>query len=139
MPGEKETGFSEAEKAAMRERSKELRSRKEGKGLEDVLARISEMTGTDREIAETVHRIVTEVAPDLQPKTWYGMPGYARDGKVVVFFQASAKFGTRYSTLGFNDVASLDDGDMWATAYAITAVTPAVEKEIARLVKKAAG
>jgi uncharacterized protein YdhG (YjbR/CyaY superfamily) len=132
------TGLSAAEKAALRERTKELRAQKKGQAAEEeVLARIGEMSGADKKIAQAVHRIVKEVAPDLQPRTWYGMPAYARDGKVVVFFQAASKFDTRYATLGFNDTANLDDGEMWPTTFAITKVTPAVEKKITQLVKKA--
>ncbi|WP_273654863.1 iron chaperone [Cellulomonas fimi] len=126
----------------MKERAKEVRTAKRkgtDAGLADVLEKIAEMPDADREIAETIHAIVTEVAPDLAPKTWYGQPAYARNGKVVLFFQASSKFKTRYATLGFNEDATLDDGAMWATAFAVTAVTPAVEKQIRALVAKAAG
>ena len=133
-------GWTAEERAAMKERAKELRGAgKKGDGEADLLAKIDEMSGTDRSIAERVHAIVTKVAPDLTPKTWYGQPAYAKDGKVVVFFQASAKFGTRYCTLGFNDVAALDDGSMWPTSYALTALTDADAQKIADLVKKAVG
>ena len=133
-------GWTAEERAAMKERAKELRGTgKKGDGEADLLAKIDEMSGTDRSIAERVHAIVTKVAPDLTPKTWYGQPAYAKDGKVVVFFQASAKFGTRYCTLGFNDVAALDDGSMWPTSYALTALTDADAQKIAELVKKAVG
>jgi len=133
-------GWTAEERAAMKERAKELRGTgKKGNGEADLLAKIDEMSGTDRSIAERVHAIVTKVAPDLTPKTWYGQPAYAKDGKVVVFFQASAKFGTRYCTLGFNDVAALDDGSMWPTSYALTALTDADAQKIAELVKKAVG
>ena len=133
-------GFSAEERAAIKERAKEVRPKsKKVDGLTDVLQKIAEMDDADRAIAERVHAIVTDVAPDLEPKTWYGQPAYAKDGKVVVFFQASAKFGTRYCTLGFNDVAALDDGSMWPTSYALTALTDADAQKIADLVKKAVG
>jgi uncharacterized protein YdhG (YjbR/CyaY superfamily) len=142
----KSTGLSAEERSALRERAQELkteerrgsRSRK-ADGESDVLAKIAEMPDADREIAERLHEIVTASAPDLSPKTWYGMPGYAKDGKVVVFFQSADKFSSRYATLGFNDNAQLDKGAMWPTAFAVTKLTAAVEKEIAALVKKAAG
>lgn len=139
---EQDQNFTAEERAAMKERAKEVRTAKRkgtDAGLADVLEKIAEMPDVDREIAETIHAIVTEVAPDLAPKTWYGQPAYARNGKVVLFFQASSKFKTRYATLGFNEDATLDDGAMWATAFAVTAVTPAVEKQIRALVAKAAG
>jgi len=134
--------FTAEERAAMKERAKEVRtSKRKGAdaGLADVLDKIAEMPDADRQIAETIHAIVTEVAPDLQPKTWYGQPAYAKTGKVVLFFQASSKFKTRYATLGFNEDAALDDGELWPTAFAITKVTPAVEATIRDLVAKAAG
>ncbi|MEU6859860.1 DUF1801 domain-containing protein [Glycomyces sp. NPDC046736] len=137
-------GFSAEERAAMKEHAAELKKeQKRGKragrkdGTADVLAKIAEMEGTDRELAERVHAIVTENAPDLSPKTWYGMPAYARDGKVVCFFQSAQKFKSRYASFGFNDIAELDDGDMWATAFALEEITPAVEKKLIALVKKA--
>ncbi len=131
-------GLSDAEKAALKERTKELRAQKKGqKGEADVLAKIAEMPKSDQAIAKKIHEIVTATAPDLEVKTWYGMPAYARDGKVVMFFQAAAKFETRYPTLGFNDTANLDQGEMWPTAYAVTQVTPDIEKKITQLVKKA--
>ena len=131
-------GWTTEERAAMKERAKELRGTgKKGDGEADLLAKIAEMSGTDRSIAERIHAIVTKVAPELTPKTWYGQPAYAKDGKVVVFFQASAKFSTRYCTLGFNDVAALDDGSMWPTSYALTALTEADEQKVAALVKRA--
>jgi len=138
-------GFSAEEREAMKERAKEMRvEAKRGKarfdGLADLLAKIAEMPSGDRAIAEKVHEIVTATAPQLAPKTWYGQPAYAHeDGRVVVFFQASDKFKVRYSTLGFNEAASLDDGSMWPTAFAILEITPADEKQIAQLVKRAAG
>jgi uncharacterized protein YdhG (YjbR/CyaY superfamily) len=136
-------GFSAAERAAMKERAAELRA--EGKkgarkadGLQAVLDRIAEMAPEDRALAERVHVTVTATAPDLSPKTWYGMPAYANaDGKVVVFFQDAGKFDYRYSTLGFQDPANLDDGDMWAVSYALKNWSPAVEKKIAELVQAA--
>lgn len=136
--------FSDAEKAAMKERAAELKKQAKGgkkgaaAGEADVLAKIAELAPADRAIAERIHALAKEHAPSLTPKTWYGMPGYARDGKVAVFFQGAAKFGTRYATLGFQDGAALDDGDMWPTAYAITALTPAVERKIGELLKRAA-
>ena len=136
-------GFSAAERAAMKERAAELRAegKKGGKkadGLQAVLDRIAEMTPEDRVLAERVHVVVTTTAPDLAPKTWYGMPSYAdADGKVVVFFQDAGKFESRYSTLGFQDTANIDDGDMWPVSYAITNWTPAVEKQVAELVRAA--
>ncbi|HYU85613.1 MAG TPA: hypothetical protein VEK80_12490 [Kribbellaceae bacterium] len=136
-------GFSAEERAAMKERAAELRA--EGKkgatkadGLQAVLDRIAEMAPADRALAERVHVTVTATAPQLSPKTWYGMPAYANaDGKVVVFFQDSGKFNYRYSTLGFQEAANLDDGDMWPTAYALEKWSPAVEKKVIELVKAA--
>ena len=139
------TTFTEDEKAAMRERAKELkadsRRAKAGEvdGEADLLAKIADMDPDDRAIAEGVHAIVRASVPSLESKTWYGMPAYAKDGQIVAFFQPAAKFKARYSTLGFNDPAALDDGAMWATSYAITDLTPAVKARIAELVKKAAG
>ncbi|WP_031012713.1 iron chaperone [Streptomyces sp. NRRL F-5727] len=134
-------GFTEDEREAMKERAKELKSAKaRGKaadGEADLLAKVAEMTGEDRVLAEGIHALVKKVAPDLTAKTWYGMPAYARDGKVVFFFQSAAKFKARYATLGFNDAASLDDGDMWPTAFALTTLTPEVEARIEALIKKA--
>jgi uncharacterized protein YdhG (YjbR/CyaY superfamily) len=144
MPAKTESdGFSAEERAAMKERAAELRA--EGKkgakaadGLADVLAAIEKMAPDDRALAERVHVTVTSAAPGLAPKTWYGMPAYANgDGKVVVFFQDSGKFKYRYSTLGFQDAANLDDGDIWAAAYALAAWSPAVEKKVTALVKQA--
>ena len=135
-------GFTDDEKSAMRERAKELkaatRSRAEREdGEKDVLAKIAEMTDSDRAMAERLHAVVKASAPDLAPKTWYGMPAYARDGKVVCFFQTAEKFKTRYATFGFSDEANLDDGGMWPAAYALTKLTAADEARIAELVKKA--
>ena len=137
-------GFSAGERAAMKERAKELKEqartdRSRADGERDVLAKIAEMSELDRAIATRVHAIVKDNAPALLPKTWYSMPAYAnRDGKVVCFFQSGSKFNTRYATLGFGDSAKLDDGAMWPTAFALTKITGAVEAKIGALVKKAA-
>ena len=133
-------GFTEAERAAMKERSKELKATKRGKKADPevkVVAKITEMSEPDRILAERLHALVKEHAPSLTPRTWYGMPAYAKDGKVLCFFQAAEKFGARYATLGFNDVASLDDGTMWPTAFALTALTPENEARISELLRKA--
>ncbi|ACZ39801.1 iron chaperone [Sphaerobacter thermophilus] len=132
--------FTEEERAAMRERAKEQRrSRRASKadGERDVLEKIAEMDEPDRSMAERIHAIIKESAPDLTPRTWYGMPAYAKNGSVVCFFQSAGKFKTRYATLGFNDSANLDDGTMWPTAYALKELTPADEERIRELVKKA--
>lgn len=140
------TTFTAEERAAMKERAQELKtaarrgpraSKTDGEG--DVLAKIAEMPESDRIMAERLHAIVKASAPALAPKLWYGMPAYARDGKVVCFFQAAGKFKTRYATLGFSDDAHLDDGTMWPTAYGLLELTPADEARIAGLVKQAAG
>jgi len=132
--------FSAAERAAMRERAKELKAGEErGEWLRDLQTKIAEMPDADRAIAERVHAIVTEAAPELTPKTWYGMPAYARDGKLVAWFKPADKFKMRYATLGFEDGAQLDDGSMWATSWALTAITESDAKKIAEIVKKAAG
>ena len=136
-------GFTAEERAAMKERAAELRAEgkngaKKADGLQAVLDRIAEMAPEDRALAERVHVTVTAAAPDLSPKTWYGMPAYAdAQGKVVVFFQDSGKFNYRYSTLGFQDPANLDDGDMWPVSYALKNWSPKVEKKIAELVTAA--
>ena len=138
-------GFSADERAAMKERAKELRAEAKGakdreKGEADLRAKIDEMPEADKVLAEALHAIVTEHAPQLMPKTWYGMPAYAdADGKAVCFFKAASKFGSRYAELGFNEQASLDDGTMWPTAYAITTLSKADEKFIATLVTRAVG
>ena len=147
MPAKESTtesdGFSAEERAAMKERAAELRAEgkkgaKKADGLQAVLDRIAEMAPEDRALAERVHMTVTAAAPELLPKTWYGMPAYANaDGKVVVFFQDSGKFNYRYSTLGFQDAANLDDGDLWPVSYALKKWSPAVEKKVAGLVKAA--
>jgi uncharacterized protein YdhG (YjbR/CyaY superfamily) len=135
-------GFSDAEKAAMKERAKELKaearaSRKRADGERAVLAKIAEMPEPDRRMAERIHAIVTTGAPELWPKTWYGMPAYAREGKVVCFFQGAAKFEARYATLGFNDAANLDEGNMWPASFALKELTDVEEARIAELVRKA--
>ncbi|MEU0150661.1 MULTISPECIES: iron chaperone [Micromonospora] len=136
-------GFSPEERAAMKERAAELRAEgkkgaKKADDLQAVLDRIAQMAPDDRALAERVHATVTAAAPQLSPKTWYGMPAYANaDGKIVVFFQDSGKFNYRYSTLGFQDEANLDDGDLWPVSYALQKWSPAVEKKVAALVKAA--
>ena len=136
-------GFSAAERAAMKKRAAELRAEgkkgaKKADGLQAVLDSIAEMAPQDRALAERVHVTVTAAAPGLSPKTWYGMPAYSNaDGKVVVFFQNAGKFNYRYSTLGFQDAANLDDGDMWPVSYALAQWSPAVEKKVTGLVQAA--
>jgi len=136
-------GFTAEERAAMTARAAELRAEgkqgaKKADGLQQVLDKIAEMAPEDRALAERVHMTVTAAAPDLLPKTWYGMPAYTdADGKVVLFFQDSGKFKYRYSTLGFQDAANLDDGDLWPVAYALKGWSAEVEKKIAELVKAA--
>ena len=131
-------GFTAEERAAMRERAKELKAeRGQADGEADVLAKIAEMPKADRVMAERLHKIVKASAPELTARTWYGMPAYAKDGKVVCFFQSGAKFKSRYATLGFSDRASLDKDDMWPTSFALQKLGAAEEKKIAALVKKA--
>ena len=132
-------GFSAAERAAMKKRAAELRAEaKKADGLQALLDSIAQMAPEDRALAERVHTTVTAAAPELSPKTWYGMPAYANaEGKVVVFFQDSGKFKYRYSTLGFQDTANLDDGDLWPASYALQKWSLTVEKKVARLVKAA--
>jgi uncharacterized protein YdhG (YjbR/CyaY superfamily) len=136
-------GFSAEERAAMKERAAELRAEgrkgaRQAEGLQAVLDRIAQMAPEDRALAERVHVAVTGAAPDLTPKTWYGMPAYANaDGKVVVFFQDAGKFSYRYSTLGFQDAANLDDGDLWPVSYALRRWSPAVERRVIELVRTA--
>jgi len=136
-------GFTAYERAAMKERAAELRAEgkkgaKQADGLQDVLDKIAQMAPDDRALAERVHVTVTQNAPELTPRTWYGMPAYANaDSKVVLFFQDSGKFKYRYSTLGFQDAANLDDGDMWAASFALLRWSPAVEEKVAALVKAA--
>jgi uncharacterized protein YdhG (YjbR/CyaY superfamily) len=142
--GKASKGFTDDERAAMRERAQELkaeagRGRRAGKadGERDVLAKIAEMQGADRAMAERLHAIIRRSAPALAPKTWYGMPAYAKDGKVVCFFQSAEKFKSRYATFGFSDEANLDEGAMWPTSFALTELTAADEARIGALVKKA--
>ena len=141
MSPKKADGFSAAEKAAMAERARELKAEAKNNqlradGEKDLLAKISEMAPDEAAIATRLHELVTTHAPILAPKTWYGMPAWARDGKVVCFYQPGSKFGARYNTLGFQDAATLDDGPMWPTSYALQAMTPAVEAQIVALLKK---
>ena len=135
----KSKGLTAEERAALKERLKEEKAEREGKAAEsDVLAKIAEMQGSDRAMAERLHAIIKASAPSLTPKTWYGMPAYAKDGKVVCFFTSAQKFNTRYATLGFNDTANLDEGAMWPTSFALKELTAADEERISALVKKAA-
>ncbi len=146
MPHKESTqsdGFTAQERAAMKERAAELRAEgrkgaKKADGLQAVLDKIAEMAPEDRALAERVHVVVTEHAPHLAPRTWYGMPAYTdADGKVVVFFQDAGKFSYRYSTLGFQDAATLDDGDMWPASFALVRWSPAVEEQVVDLVRRA--
>ena len=131
--------FSKEERAAMREAAKERKANLTAEQqLSEVLAKIEAMAPADRVLAKKIHELVTQVAPELTPKTWYGMQAYFKEGKVVCFFQDGGKFKSRYSTLGFQDAANLDEGTFWATSYAVIEITPEVEKEIINLVKKAA-
>ncbi|MFF7443447.1 iron chaperone [Streptomyces sp. NPDC008122] len=136
-------GFTEDERAAMKEHAKEMKaSARRGAKADtepDVLAKIAEMEDADRVLAERVHALVKENAPGLTAKLWYGMPAYARNGKVVCHFQSAAKFKSRYATLGFSDQAALDEDTLWPTSYALTTLTPATEERIAALLKQAAG
>ncbi|HET9051339.1 MAG TPA: DUF1801 domain-containing protein [Candidatus Dormibacteraeota bacterium] len=133
-------GFTDAERAAMRARAQELKEEaRRADGLEALLAAIAAMNEPDRTMGERVHAVITATAPSLAPKTWYGMPAYTKDGKVLCFFRPAEKFGERYAMLGFNDSAKLDDGVMWPIAYALETVTAAEEAAIAALVKQAAG
>ena len=132
-------GFTAEERAAMKERAKELKAEAaKADGESALLAKIAEMQGSDRAMAKRLHAIITASAPALSPKTWYGMPAYARDGKVVCFFQSAHRFKSRYATFGFNDSANLDEGAMWPTSFALKELTAADEAKIAALVKKAA-
>ena len=136
--GKASKGFTDEERAAMRERAKEQKAEAQrADGERAVLAKIAEMQGPDRAMAERLHEVVKASAPDLSPKTWYGMPAYAKDGKVVCFFQSAQKFNTRYATLGFSDTANLDEGAMWPVAFALKELTAAQEARIGALVKKA--
>jgi uncharacterized protein YdhG (YjbR/CyaY superfamily) len=136
----KAAGFSAEERAAMKERAQELKAEaSRADGERTLLAKIAEMQGPDRAMAERLHEIVTAAAPELAPKTWYGMPAYAKDGKVVCFFQSAEKFKARYATLGFSDEAKLDEGAMWPTSFALKELTTADEAKIEALVKRAVG
>ena len=140
---QKSKGFTDEEKAAMKERARELKAEARAKqdraaGESDVLAKIAEMPEPERDMAERLHAIIKANAPALSPKTWYGMPAYAnKDGKIVCFFQSAQKFNSRYATFGFNDVANLDEGAMWPTSFALKKLTPAEEARIGALVKRA--
>ena len=142
-------GFTDDERAALKDRAKEITTKRASKKLSaeeqaaadlaEVEAKIAEMTPEERAIAQRLHELVAEHAPELAPKTWYGMPAYARAGKAVVFFQPASKFKARYSTIGFNDSARLDDGTMWPTSYGVVELSPADEKVLAALIAKAVG
>ena len=141
-----ESGFSAAERAAMKQRAEELRAQKGVKGaakrqreFQACLEAIDALEGADKQIAERLHVIVSEEAPELDPKTWYGFPSYAADGEVIVFLQPASKFETRYATIGFNGDAKLDDGKFWATSFAVLEVDKAVETQLRELVRKAVG
>ncbi len=138
------TGFTAAEKAAMKERAKELKAearvnKNRAEGEKAIRDKIAEMSEPDRSMAERIHEIVTGSAPDLMPRTWYGMPAYAKDGKVVCYFQSAQKFKSRYATFGFSDTANLDEGAMWPTSFALKELTATEEAKIGKLVKKAVG
>ena len=136
--GQASTGFTAEERAAMRERARELKAAQStADGARDCLAKIAKMQGTDRTMAARLHALITDSAPDLAPKTWYGMPAYAKDGTIICFFKSAQKFTTRYATLGFSDTAHLDEGTMWPTDFALTEVTADDEARIAALVKRA--
>ncbi|HET6713255.1 MAG TPA: DUF1801 domain-containing protein [Actinomycetota bacterium] len=136
--GKPSTGFTDEERAAMKERAQELKAEaRKADGESALLAKVAEMQGSDRAMAERLHAIVTANAPTLSPKTWYGMPAYAKEGKIVCFFQSAEKFNARYATFGFSDEAKLDQGAMWPTSWALTKLTAAEEKKIVALLKKA--
>ncbi len=136
--GKASTGFTNEERAAMRERAKELKAaQSKADGERDCLAKIAEMQGSDRTLAERLHALITGSAPDLAPKTWYGMPAYAKDDQIVCFFKSAQKFTTRYATLGFSDKAHLDEGAMWPTDFALKELTADDEARIVALVQKA--
>ena len=143
MSVKKSKGFTDEERAAMKERAKEQKAearanKKKAEGESDVLAKIAEMQGPDRAMAERLHEIIKASAPELSPKTWYGMPAYAdKDGKIVCFFQSAKKFSTRYATLGFSDKANLDEGAMWPTSFALKELSATEEAKIGQLVKRA--
>jgi len=134
--------WTDEEKAAMQEHAREMkaakgRAKKDEDGEADIIAKIAEMPDSDRVMAARIHEIVKETAPELTPRTWYGMPAYSKDGKIVCFFQSAAKFKARYATLGFDEKANIDDGSMWPTSWALTKLTPANEAKIVELLKKA--
>jgi uncharacterized protein YdhG (YjbR/CyaY superfamily) len=133
----KSKGFTDEERAAMKERAQELKRADKADGESDVLAKIAEMQGSERAMAKRLHALIKASAPALSPKTWYGMPAYAKDGKVVCFFQSAQKFKSRYATFGFSDEAKLDEGAMWPTSFALKELTAAEEAKIAGLLKKA--
>ncbi len=138
MSAKKPEGFTAEERAAMRERSREQKAQaRRAYGESDVLAKIAEMPEADRAMAERLHAIVKASAPALSPKTWYGMPAYAKEGKVVCFFQSAQKFNSRYATLGFSDEANLDEGSMWPTSFALKELSATEEARIGELVKRA--
>ena len=138
--GKKAKGFSDEERSAMRERARELKAAAgKADGESAVLEKIAELQAPDRAMAERLHAIVSASAPELSPRLWYGMPAYAKDGKVVCFFQSAQKFKTRYATLGFSDKANLDDGDLWPTAFALKELTAETEARVGELVKRAVG
>jgi uncharacterized protein YdhG (YjbR/CyaY superfamily) len=137
-PAKKSKGFTTEERAAMKERAQEVKSEaRRADGESDLLAKIAEMPKADRDLAKRFHEIAKATAPGLEPKTWYGMPAYAKDGKVVCFFQSAQKFKSRYATVGFSDTANLDEGAMWPTSFALKELTATEEARIAELVKKA--
>lgn len=136
--GKTPTGFSAEERAAMKERARELKAEAaKADGEKALLEKVAEMKGADRAMATRLHELITAAAPALSPKTWYGMPAYAKDGKIVCFFQSAEKFDSRYATFGFSDEASIDQGVMWPTSWALKELTAAEEKKIVALVKKA--
>lgn len=138
-PRNDDGGFSKEERAAMKERARELKTNaKAEEAAAEVAKKIAELEGVDKKVAEALDKIVKEHAPDLAPKTYYGMPGYAKDGKILVFYQPGAKFGTKYGTIGFQDNAAIEEGSMFPVAYGFTDITAADEKKLAALVKKAA-
>jgi uncharacterized protein YdhG (YjbR/CyaY superfamily) len=141
MAQQQDTGFTAEERAAMKERARELKAARSNSadGERAVRAKIAEMPEPDRTLAERVHALVLAAAPTLSPRTWYGMPAYARDGRVVCFFQGAQKFKARYATLGFSDEANLDEGDLWPVAFALKELTATAEAAITTLVKRAAG
>jgi uncharacterized protein YdhG (YjbR/CyaY superfamily) len=142
MSAKKSEGFTDEERAAMKERAKELKAqaranKKKAEGESDVLAKIAEMPEQDRAMGRRLHEIIKASAPALSPKTWYGMPAYAKDGKVLCFFQSAQKFNSRYATFSFSDAANLDEGAMWATSFALKELTATEEAKISALVKRA--